>query len=155
MFSTFTVDQEHAADEILSAVRARCPACIFVNGQGRSGKTCRLRMSHESTINQLPDEFPTTTLPPVVHSTITKCLQTAPENSSTNVQSSKPYHLPKTTRGGAMRNHVRVLTFIWQTTPTKNLSQCCGVTRPSNFPKLHHEQLKLLLLKTILMNNGL
>ena len=79
MFSKFTVDQKHAADEILSAVRERLPACIFVNGQGRSGKTYRLRLNHDSTINQLPDDFPTTTLPPVIHSIITKCLQTASE----------------------------------------------------------------------------
>ena len=38
MFSTFTVDQKHAADEILSAARERRPACISVDGQGRSGK---------------------------------------------------------------------------------------------------------------------
>ena len=39
MYSTLTVDQKNAADEILSAVRERRPACFFVNGQGGSGKT--------------------------------------------------------------------------------------------------------------------
>ena len=87
MFSTFTVNQKHAADEILSAVRERRPACIFVDGYD-------FAIRHSQHHYKMPPD------------------RLGNTHQRIHVQWSKPYHPPKTTAGRAMENHVRRLTFI-------------------------------------------